>query len=522
MEISIIVRFRNEEIYVRAVMEALTQQEFPADEFEIIAIDNQSTDSSRRIVSQYTDHVLSISDYQPGKALNRGIERAGGRCIAVLSAHAIPANRAWLRTLHDHLKHERVAGVYGAQLYPANSKFLDKRDLDIFSTLRPRVEKSNSDFWNANSMFPKSKWELQPFDETVFELEDHHWTKRVLPRGFEVHFEPRALVYHYGHIERIDREHLPASELAEEELIDKCVGELEGENDWPTLMRAGLTLSSLTRSPHIRKAVDALGKRLLNHEDFDVRWRMAQALGKIPDERSVSYLIRALPDPSFYPRDEAAWSLARLGPASVDQLMAHLSELGRDAIPFAALALGRSRVRAAEERAVALLLEEIASGDAARQRDAIYFAGEIAEAAAAERLIAPVNDLLDAEDAELVAVCCWALGCFAERHAARIDWKRIEALSALHPEVPPRFEAVVALGKLAAADPSPRRLELLASRLADKESRVRYGAMQGVRLALERHAGLAPPPGLSDWRDEDFGVTYESALIKEIGRGRCA
>lgn len=518
MKISIIVRFNNEETYLRTVMEALIQQEFPADQYEIIAIDNQSTDKSKYIVSQYTENLLSINDYQPGKALNQGIDQSRGECIAVLSAHAIPSNRTWLKTLYEHMKHDRVAGVYGAQLYPANSKFLDKRDLDIFSTLAPRVEKSNSDFWNANSMFPKSKWELQPFDETVFELEDHYWTKKILPMGFEVHFEPQASVYHYGHIDRIDREYLPVSSLSEKELINKCIGELEGENDWPTLMRAGLALSSLTHSPHIKKAINALGKRLLTHEDFDVRWRMAQALGKIPDEMSVSYLIRALSDSSFYPRDEAAWSLARLGSMSVDKLLVHLNEFTHEMIPFVALALGHSRVRSAEEQAITLLLEEIRSGDTTRQRHAIYFAGEIVEADTSERLIPSINDLLDSEDTDLQAVCCWALGSFAGRFAEKIAWKKIESLSAFHPDVCPRFEAVIALGKLASAQPISRHLELLINRLNDKESRVRYGAMQSIRLVLEKHVELELPGGLSDWQDEDFGVMYELALIKEIGK----
>ena len=97
MEISIIVRFHNEEIYLPIVMEALTKQDFPQTQYEIIAVDNFSTDKSREIVSSYTKNLLSISEYQPGKALNRAIRQSQGKYIAVLSAHAIPANRALAR-----------------------------------------------------------------------------------------------------------------------------------------------------------------------------------------------------------------------------------------------------------------------------------------------------------------------------------------------------------------------------------------------------------------------------------------
>src|SRR5437868_5394115 len=161
MLVSVIVRFHNEEAYLGAVLDAIAQQDFPASDYEIIAVDNCSTDNSRQIAEQHNTNLISISNYQPGKALNHAIVAAKGVFIAVLSAHAIPSSRDWLRQLYSNMKNESVAGAYGAQLFPINSLFLDKRDLDIFSSLEPRVEKEDSDFWNANSIFRRSLWEKQ-------------------------------------------------------------------------------------------------------------------------------------------------------------------------------------------------------------------------------------------------------------------------------------------------------------------------------------------------------------------------
>ena len=517
MEISIIVRFHNEGAYLPTVMNALINQDFPKHQYEIVAVDNLSTDNSREIASNYTENLLSISDYQPGKALNRAVSQSRGKYIAVLSAHAIPSNRNWLKILYSHFQNPDVAGVYGAQLYPVNSRFLDKRDLDIFSTLEPRIEKANSDFWNANSMFPRSKWEMQQFDETVFELEDHHWTKQILPLGYEVHFEPDALVYHYGHIERIDREYLPSTPLSDKELIEKSILELENENKWTVVMRAGLTLSSLTHSAYIKQAIHALGNQLLNHEDFDVRWRMAQALGKIPDEASVDYLIKALSDQSFYPRDEAAWSLARLGHLAVDAIISRLKEFDSDILPFAALSLGRSGVGEAEETAVDLFLDEINSNDYMRQRHAVYFAGEIVGSFTSERLIAPINYLTDSEDMRLQSVCCWALGCFAEEQIYKdVDWEKIRFLSKHSPHVLTRFESVIAFGKLALAGSDTQFSDMLTGFLADQKSRVRYGAVQSLRLLMEKHVKITLPDNLQKHEDEDFGVKFELSLIDDL------
>jgi len=517
MKVSIIIRFHNEEASLPAVMESLIRQTFPSNEYEIIAVNNRSTDSSREIAGRYTTNIIDIDSYHPGKALNIAIDAAKGRNIAVLSAHAIPSNHTWLAKLYEHMSDPSIAGVYGAQVYPVNSRFLDKRDLDIFSSLEARVEKTDSDFWNANSMFPRSVWEKQPFEETVIELEDHYWTKQVLPLGYEVHFEPEAVVYHYGHIPRIDREYLADPAQDERVLIEHAMNDLESDGDWPTVMKAGMTISSLTHSPHIKRSIDALGQRLVTHPDFDVRWRMAQALGKIPDEASVDYLIKALADPSFYPRDEAAWSLARIGAISANKLMDRLKDLNHDSIPFVALALGRSGVRPAERQAVDLLLEEMKSSYAERQCHAVYFAGEIAGASTSERLIRPMEQLLESADARLQAVSCWALGCYAQEFHQTINWNRVRFLSKNSEGLLTRFEAVVALGKLALVNPKSYLLDLLVSCLSDVEARVRYGAVQSIRRLLEVHGKISLPAGLLNWQDDDFGVMYELSLIKGTG-----
>jgi HEAT repeat protein len=516
METSVIVRFRNEERYIGAVLGAVKEQVFS--DYEVLAVDNCSTDGSRRIAAYYADRMLTIENYQPGKALNRAIEQARGDRIAVVSAHAIPANAQWLRTLHSHLDDGEAAGVYGGQLYPIHSRFLDKRDLDIFSSLEPRVERVDSDFWNANSMFPRSVWETQKFEESVFELEDHHWTKLVLPRGYEIHFEPAALVYHYGHIQRLDREHLPPSDLAEVERIDQAVAVLEdNEADWPAVMNAGLTLSSLTQSKQIGRAVHALGRRLLTHWDFDVRWRMAQALGKIQNESSVQYLIGALFDRSFYPRDEAAWALARLGRLAIEPLL-RLTGYDGDTASFVALALGGSGDRRADAEAVRLLAGELRSGEARRQRDAAYCAGEVVQVGGCEALVPELQSAMRGIHADLTAVCCWALGRLAQRAYQDIDWEAIRALAERSPHPQVRFEATVAIGKLALAagerEAVSCAVEWLQRRLASREPRIRYGAMQSLRLLAE--AGrLAAMPDFEGGCDDDFGVRYEWTLLLE-------
>lgn len=516
MDVTIIMRARNEETYLRATLDAIFSQDFSGD-YELIFVDNCSSDNSRNIASEYTHHILTIDEYTPGKVLNVAIEESCGKMISILSAHTIPANRKWLQNLYSYANIPNLGGVYGAQLYPINSKFLDKRDLDVFSTLSPRVEIHDTDFWNANSMFPRAVWMEQHFDEGVFELEDHYWTKLLTLRGYRFYFEPQALVYHYSHISRIDREHLSVTYADAESIINQSVRVLQNpDSNWSLVMQAGLTLSSLTRYEYIQHATTALGETMLNHPDFDVRWRMAQALGKIPNQASVTYLIKALNDESYYPRDEAAWSLARLGSLSVPHLMEVIDSLPTEKAIFAGLSLGRSCVAVAEEKAVNFFLQVLSSNDLLQLCNAVYFAGELALTKPAMALIRPINSLLlSTTNSRLAMICCWALGEFSQTAAYLVDWSEIHQHAYTDPFLLTRFEAVVAMGKRAISLGDSSLLSPVINCLKDPSSRVRYGAIQSVRLMIENCQGNAPEnlDKVIKWRDHDNGIRFEQSLI---------
>jgi HEAT repeat protein len=517
--VSLIVRFRNEARYLDAVLRAVRAQRYSGP-IEVVAVDNRSNDDSRVIAERYADRVLDIDDYRPGAALNKSVDACTSDYIAVLSAHALPANEQWLGTLLAWLRDPELLGVYGAQIYPLTARFLDKRDLDIFSAARPRTELADSDFWNANSAFHRTSWEKQKFNETVIELEDHYWTKQILAQGGGqwVRYEPRALAYHYGHDQRNDRSFLPPSDLADGERIDQAIAELSDVNaPWPVAMSAGLTLGSLSRVPGIETAVDVLTKQLREHPDFDVRWRMAAALGRIGTPAAAAALVPALADPSYYPRDEAAWALARIGERGVAAIRERIAELPAAAQPFAALALGRSGTPVGQREALDVLANCLSDEDGQVRRDAVYFLGEVADAPRAADLAAGLLECLEGDDYEIARGAAWAWGKLAEITAATHmpDISPIIELARRHPDETARIEAVVAIGRAARAWRSSRLLDEVSRRLCDGSGRVRYGAMQSLRLSASDGAGAAVEAAAEHQDDTDFGVLFERELILE-------
>jgi len=196
-EISIIVRTKNEERWIRHCLAMLYQQD--RSDFEVILVDNESTDDTLRVAKRYPlADIISIGEFRPGRALNEGIRASSGRFIVCLSAHCIPKSTDWLSCLRKNFDDDdRLAGVYGRQLPLSFTDAVDKLDLLIVFGQDRRVQVKDYFFHNANSMLRRDVWDRFPFDEEVTNIEDRVWGKAVIRAGFHLMYDPDAAVYHH-------------------------------------------------------------------------------------------------------------------------------------------------------------------------------------------------------------------------------------------------------------------------------------------------------------------------------------
>lgn len=206
-KISIIVRTRNEERWIASCLKEVFSQNHQ--DFEVIIVDNESTDSTLAKVEQFpVKKVVHCTDYLPGKSLNLGIAEAEGEFIVCLSGHCIPTSHDWLGNLLRNFDHPEVAGVYGRQEPLSFTSPADKRDLLIVFGPERKVQRKDSFFHNANSMVRKAVLDRTPFDARVTNIEDRVWAQQVLQQGHVIIYEPEASVYHWhgihqdGNVER--------------------------------------------------------------------------------------------------------------------------------------------------------------------------------------------------------------------------------------------------------------------------------------------------------------------------------
>lgn len=195
--ISLVVRTKNEARWIGRCLTGIAAQSW--DDFEILVVDNDSTDATRTIARRFGARVLSISDrdFQYGRALNIGIDAARGDLVGIISGHCIPVHDSWLSTMAAHFVDPEVAGVYGRQVPLPDSDPFDKRDLWTTFGVERRVQRTDFFFHNANSMVRRTAWEELPFDSDINGVEDRDWAKKVLALGYRIVYEPLASVHHH-------------------------------------------------------------------------------------------------------------------------------------------------------------------------------------------------------------------------------------------------------------------------------------------------------------------------------------
>ena len=196
-ESSIIIRAYNEERWLPEVFAALARQRYR--DFEVLVVDSGSTDRTREIAAAHGARIVTLrkEDFTFGHSLNVGIEAARGALLALLSAHAIPADDGWLEQLVAPLRQADVAMVYGGQRGHAVSKFPEVQDFARLFPDEGEVTFGEDPFANnANSAIRRDLWLEHPFDEGLPGLEDIAWAKYWTEAGKRVVYVAEAPIIH--------------------------------------------------------------------------------------------------------------------------------------------------------------------------------------------------------------------------------------------------------------------------------------------------------------------------------------
>src|SRR5262249_6694583 len=123
--ISVIVPMRNAEPYLRACLDALVAQGYPSNEYEVLLVDNGSTDRSVENARLY-DRVTLLTEPAPGSyaARNRGIKASRGDIVAFTDSDCAP-HPSWLSEIAAAMSDPGVELLCGRRLPAGHSLLLE-------------------------------------------------------------------------------------------------------------------------------------------------------------------------------------------------------------------------------------------------------------------------------------------------------------------------------------------------------------------------------------------------------------
>jgi len=146
LTISIIIPARNEEQNIAACLEAVCSQLYPAHLFEVLVVDDHSTDNTAAIVRRYAEHnvrLISLKDEWNGGHLNAYKKKAIEVAVAVASGELMIAtdadcivNKNWLSTIAAFYQKNNAAFIAMPVTYDCGSNFLEIFQALDFMTLQ--------------------------------------------------------------------------------------------------------------------------------------------------------------------------------------------------------------------------------------------------------------------------------------------------------------------------------------------------------------------------------------------------
>ena len=206
--VSVIVPTYNAEKTIGQCLEALAGQSYPADSYEVIVVDDGSTDGTGDIARRHKIKYIRQENRGPAAARNRGAEEAGGEIILFTDSDCLP-DKDWIGEMVKPFADPGVAAVKGA--YKTGQKEITARFAQLefeerFQLLKKAESIDMVDTYSAGFR-RKIFMDMGGFDTSfpVANNEDTELSYRMSAAGHKMVFNPDAIVYHLDHPSSVKR-----------------------------------------------------------------------------------------------------------------------------------------------------------------------------------------------------------------------------------------------------------------------------------------------------------------------------
>ena len=129
--VSVVLPVLNAEKTIGQVLQILAEQTYPAENYEIIVVDNGSSDRSLQIITKFPVKLLHETRFPNSYcARNQGVLQARGDIIVFVDADCIP-EKDWLEILVRPF-HDDSIGIVAGEVLSSHQSNLIQRFYDFF------------------------------------------------------------------------------------------------------------------------------------------------------------------------------------------------------------------------------------------------------------------------------------------------------------------------------------------------------------------------------------------------------
>ncbi|MFH1257062.1 MAG: glycosyltransferase [Candidatus Diapherotrites archaeon] len=202
LKASVIVPAFNAEKTIGQCLESLLQQSFGRKEFEVLVVDDGSTDGTAEKVKKFGKEVKLIAQENrgPAAARNNGARNAKGEVLVFIDSDCV-AEKNWLQEMVAPIDEaEKIVGVQGTYRTRQNEWVARFAQLEIGQRHEKMAEEKEIDFMGSYSaaFLKKVFLAVNGFDETfpIASGEDTDLSFRISSRGYRFYFNKNAVVWH--------------------------------------------------------------------------------------------------------------------------------------------------------------------------------------------------------------------------------------------------------------------------------------------------------------------------------------
>jgi GT2 family glycosyltransferase len=208
--VSVVVPTFNRRASLQRLLEALAQQTYPPERFEVVVVDDGSTDGTaeqaRSLGLPYTLKMLRQSNQGPAQARNLGVAEARGALVVFLDDDVVPRPHLIAAHVAAHQVHPNAV-VIGPMSPPPDEWPRpawvrweeDLLQIQYQDMLAGKYPCGPRQFYTGNASLSRQQFlEAGGFDPRFKRAEDVELAYRLRDRGARFVFRPEAEVWHYA------------------------------------------------------------------------------------------------------------------------------------------------------------------------------------------------------------------------------------------------------------------------------------------------------------------------------------